>query len=64
MDNKNFWRVAKPNFSNKILGTNKAILRDGGKIISDAGKAANTFNKYFVNIGSTLKIDKERQFIA
>ena len=22
-DNKNFWRVVKPNFSNKILGTNR-----------------------------------------
>ena len=25
-DNKNFWRVVKPNFSNKILGTNRVIL--------------------------------------
>ena len=22
-DNKNLWRVVKPNFSNKILGTNR-----------------------------------------
>ena len=34
-DNENFWRVVKPNFSNKILGTNRVILRDGDKIISD-----------------------------
>ena len=33
-DNKNFWRVIKPNFSNKILDTNRVILRDGGKVIS------------------------------
>ena len=26
-DNKHFWRVVKPNFSNEILGTNKVILR-------------------------------------
>ena len=32
-DNKNFWKVVKPNFSNKIVGTNRVILRDGGKII-------------------------------
>ena len=33
-DNKNFRRVVKPNFSNNIVGTNRVILRDGGKIIS------------------------------
>ena len=57
MNNKNFLKVVKPNFSNKILGTNKVVLRDGRKIISDTGKVADTFNKFFVNIGETLKID-------
>ena len=52
-DNKNFWRVVKPNFSDKTLGTNRAILRDGGKIISDTEKAGDAFNKLFVNIGNT-----------
>ena len=46
-DNKNFWRVVKPNFSNKTLGTNRVMLRDGRKIISDAEKVADTFNKFF-----------------
>ena len=31
-DSKIFWRVVRPNFSNKILGTNRVILRDGDKI--------------------------------
>ena len=61
-DNRNFWRVVKPNFSNKILGTNIVILRDGGKIISDTEKVADTFNKFFVIIGNTLKIGKDKQF--
>ena len=52
-DNKNFWRVVKPNLSKKILGTNRVILRDGGKIISDTDKIADTINKFFVNIGKT-----------
>ena len=64
MDNKNFWKVVKPNFSKKILGTNREILRDGGKIISDTEKVADTFNKFFVNIGKTLKIDKDKQFLV
>ena len=63
-DNKNFWRVVKPNFSNKILGTNRVILRDGGKIISDTEKVADTFNKFFGNIGKTLKTDKDKQFLV
>ena len=45
-DNKNFWRVIKPNFSNKILGTNRVILRDGGKVMSDTERVADTFNKF------------------
>ena len=38
MDNKNFWRVVKTNLSNKIYGTIRVMLRDGGKIISDTEK--------------------------
>ena len=45
-DNKNFWRVVKPNFSNKILGANRIILRDGDKIIPDTETVADTFNKF------------------
>ena len=61
-DNKLFWRVVKVNFSNKIVGTN--ILRDDSKVISDTEKVADTFNTFFVNIGSTLKIDKDKQFLV
>ena len=39
------------------------ILRDGGKIISDTEKVADTFNKFFVNIGNILKIDKDKRFL-
>ena len=63
-DNKNFWRVVKPNFSNKIIGTNRVILRNGGKVISNTEKVADTFNKSFVNIGNTLNIDKDKRFLV
>ena len=46
-DNENVWRVVKLNFSNKIIATNRVILRDGGKIISDTEKVADIFNKFF-----------------
>ena len=35
--------------------TNSVILRDSGKNISNTEKVADTFNKFFVNIGNTKK---------
>ena len=64
MDNKNFWRTVKPIFSNKIVRTNRLILRDRGEIISDKEKVADTFNKFFVNTGNTLKFDKDKLFLV
>ena len=63
-DNKNFWSAVKPNFSNKILVTNRVILRDGGKILSDIEKVADIFNKFFVNMRKTLKIDNNNQVLV
>ena len=63
-DNKNFQRVVKPNFSNKTVGTNRVILRDDGKIIADTEKVVDTFNKFFVNIGNTLKVAKDKRFLV
>ena len=63
-DNKNFWSVVKPNFSNQIVATIRVILRDGCKIISDTGKVADTFNRFFENIGNTLKIHKDKRFLV
>ena len=40
------------------------ILRGGCKFISDTEKAADTFNRFFVNIGNTLKIDKDKRFLV
>ena len=52
--NKNFWKVVKPNSSNKIVGGNRVILRDGGKVIFDT--------EMVVNIGNTLKFKKINGF--
>ena len=63
-ENKNFWRVVKPNISNKIVGTNRVILTDGGKIISDTEKVVDTFNKFFVDLRQILKKDKDKWFLV
>ena len=63
-DHKDFWRVVKPNFLNKKAATNRVILLDGCKIISDTEKIADTINKFFMNIWNTLKIGKDKRFLA
>ena len=40
------------------------ILKDGDKIISDTEKVADTFNKFFANIVSTLKVEKDKRFLV
>ena len=56
--------VVKPSFLNKIVGTNRVILRDSVKIIFNAKKVADTFNKFFVTIGNPFKIDKNKRFLV
>ena len=63
-DNKSIWRIVKQNFSNEIVTTNRVVLKDGGTIISDREKVADTFKKVFMNIESTLKIDKNKRFLV
>ena len=40
------------------------IVKDGDKIISDTEKVADTFNKFFANIVSTLKVEKNKLFLV
>ena len=63
-DNKKFWRAVKPSSSNKIVATNKVMLRDGRKFTSDTGMVADTVNKFFMDKGNTLKIDKDKLFLV
>ena len=37
-DKTKFWSVVESNFSNKIVTTNRVILRDVGKILSNTQK--------------------------
>ena len=39
------------------------VLRDGGKIMCDTEKVADTVNRFFVNIGNIFKIDKDERFL-
>ena len=55
-DNKTFWRTAVPTFSNKNSKSDKIILNEEGKTISDEKELCRTFSTYFANIVSDLQI--------
>ena len=59
-DNKTFWKIIKPFFSNKGLNCNKLILREKDVLITDEKALATLMNKYFVNI--TADLDLKRDF--
>ena len=55
IDNKNFWKTAKPFLANKISSNrNKITLTQKDKIISRSKDVAKIFNIFFVNVLSNL----------
>ena len=51
MDNeKEFWTTVKPLFSKKNPMSEKIILIEDGKVLSNDPEAAECFNEYFCNI--------------
>ena len=45
-DNKKFWVIVKPLFSNKIKSAENIFLDESREIIRNEVKVANVFNKY------------------
>ena len=48
----------------KIVGTNKVILIDSSKIICDTEKVVIILNNFFVNIGNTSNIEKDKRLLV
>ena len=57
-DNKTFWRTIVPTFTNKNSKSDKIILNNEGKTVSDEKDLCRTFSTYFTNIVSDLQIPK------
>ena len=57
-DNKTFWRTVVPTFSNKNSKSDKIILNEEGKTVSDEKELCKNFSIYFANIVSDLQIPK------
>ena len=56
LDNKTFWKVTKPLFSEKSKSNNKIILLENDNIIPEDPKVAEIFNDFFAKTVENLNI--------
>ena len=59
-DNKKFWKIIKPFFSNKGLNSNKLIPREKDVLITVEKAIATLMDKYFVNITADLNLRRDK----
>ena len=57
-DNKKFWKVNKPFFSNKVTVSNSIALSEKDEIIEDSSKVSQLFNDFFSNAVLNLNIEE------
>ena len=55
-DNKKFWQLVKPLFSNKVKAKTNIKLVDNNELTDDEIEIAKLFNEYFVNIVKKLRL--------
>ena len=58
-DNRKFWKLIKPYFSNKGLNSNKLFLKEKGNLVSDEKELATIMNNFFINITKDLELKKD-----
>ena len=56
-NDKKFWKMVKPMFSNSNQMGDKIVLTEEGKIISDDAMIAECLNIHFINITDSLELD-------
>ena len=62
-DNKKFWETVKPYFSNKRLNSNKMLLKEKGKLISDEKQLASIMSKFSIIFTKIAEIPYMRLII-
>ena len=55
-DNKKFWKIVKPMFTDKVQQTQNIILIENKKILSNSNIIAEKLNNFFINTVPNLKI--------
>ena len=63
-DNKKFWKIIKPFFSNKGLNSNELILREKDILITDQKALLTLMNKYFVNVTADLHLKRDSETLS
>ena len=62
-ENKKFWETVKPYFSNKRLNSNKILLKEKGKLISDEKQLASIMSKFSIIFKKIAEIPYMRLII-
>ena len=64
-DNKKFWQIVKPLFSNKVKAKPTIKLVENNEKIDDEIEIAKLFNEYFVNVVKKIGlVTKEQSAIS
>ena len=58
-DNRKFWKTIKPFFSNKGLNSNKLMLKENNRLITEEKELATVMNTFFVNMTESLDLKKD-----
>lgn len=61
-DNKKFWKMVKPLFSDKVKSADSITLIENNKIVSDDKEVADIFNTFFGNAVKMLNIESYEHF--
>ena len=57
--NRKLWKIIKPFFSSKGLNSNKLMLKENNRLITEEKELATVMNTFFVNITESLDIKKD-----
>ena len=60
-DNKIFWKVVKPLFSNNVISSDTTAIVEGDKTIRSDKEAAKVSNKFFSNVVTNINIPQFNQ---
>ena len=63
-DNRKFWKIVKPVFSNEVRTTSSITLIEDGNMITEDLKIAEIFNHYFTNITESLGISEDQTLLS
>ena len=58
-DNRKFWKIIKPFFSNKGLNYNKQILKENNRLLTEEKELATVMNTFFINITERLDLKND-----